>query len=175
MSSLCLLLCAAPSSASSVSWTTDELKESNASKRYDVEAEYPQFRDASGKPLTDLNSAVKKIVDEQVAEAKSSFEENNQEIFEVKELRDMKSSFQMGYEADLVNDRLVSIVMSSESMSVGAAHPSHWRRTFVYSLNPLKRLTLEDIFKNDSDYLQTISKISISELKKKAGEGTDEE
>jgi hypothetical protein len=75
----------------------------------------------------------------------------------------------------IVRDRYVSILFTSEYDIVSAAHPYHSIESFVYDLDSLKEVLLEDIFENVSQALAYISSEATVQVKAKLVENQAEE
>jgi hypothetical protein len=80
------------------------------------------------------------------------------------------------YRVSLMTDKFVSLALTITTF-YDAAHPSYEICVFNYALSPLIPLTLKNIFKNDSSYLEVIASFcnaSLIEQREKEGIGIDD-
>jgi hypothetical protein len=86
--------------------------------------------------------------------------------FEPQPSRD-RTSLELNYNVLLASNDLVSIEIS-EYADNGGAHPNtgHWAMT--YDLNRNKEITIDDVFKPDSDYQTALGKFVVADIQKRA-------
>ena len=153
-----------------VRFTPRQIREANRKLRYTIKARYPQavgaVRDAR---LTKLNRELRQLVTAEVAEFKSYFQTPEERQGPT------GSYYESTYWVNLATNNLVSIGFGVSTYGEGAAHPNHNTMVFNYDLSLGRTLTLSDLFKPNSNYLDAISRYTIEELKKKLGPDPDTE
>jgi hypothetical protein len=84
----------------------------------------------------------------------------------------MGSDLTIGYQFELAQDDLISLLFSVSSYYQGAAHPNSYSEVVNYDLKNGKVLKLADLFQPGAKYLQAISSYCIEDLKKQSkGDG----
>lgn len=79
--------------------------------------------------------------------------------------KDIKSSISGGSSVQELNNRYVSILMQMEWYLRGAAHPSHSINTYIYDYKKERLVNIADLFKDNSNYLEVLSKLVKEDLK----------
>ncbi|MCL5772887.1 MAG: protease inhibitor I42 family protein [Firmicutes bacterium] len=130
---------------------------------YTLDIKYPQitgyFSETScGK----FNNIVQGYIFDQIKDFKEQAKESKNLLDTVKQ----PSSITFNYETKLSTGQLISAVLTGNSYYTGSAHPMDLYYTLVYDLKNNKELTLKDLFKPDSGYLNIISKYCIDYLSK---------
>jgi hypothetical protein len=77
------------------------------------------------------------------------------------------SSFDVGYTLLYQRGDLWSFKLNFNGYADGAAHPYHYSLTVNYDLEQGRKLSLGDLFAEDSGYLKVISSYCIAELSKR--------
>jgi hypothetical protein len=153
---------------------TKQIKESNKKLVYEIAARYPQI--TGGNPnFEKFNQAVRGLVVKKVAEFKKDVVPEPDE--EPRPENSMGSDLDVGYEIELAQDDLVSVLFTVFSYYQGAAHPNSYSEVINYDLKNGKALKLADLFKPGAKYLQAISTYCIADLKKQStqkGTGLDD-
>lgn len=149
-------------------WKVVEIKRGSKATSYDIAASYPEFADKEGKPLVELNEAVKKAVLDVVEKNETDFKSakvsgKHGETY-------LKGNFQVS----LLSKDIASLKFTYEAYISGYAHPWTWAQVLNYQLNPLKQITLPDLFRENSNFAKHLSTLSINELKAKLKKNTDD-
>jgi hypothetical protein len=79
-----------------------------------------------------------------------------------------KNSFETNYNVLLATDDLISVEMTEDSYSEGAAHPNSGFWSLTYDLSNNKELELDDLFKPGSDYKTPIARYVVADIDKRA-------
>lgn len=77
------------------------------------------------------------------------------------------SSFNASYMVIYQGSGIWSLKFEFSGFADGAAHPYHYSLTYNYDLEQGKRISLEELFPADSDYLSALSSYCIAELSKR--------
>jgi hypothetical protein len=77
------------------------------------------------------------------------------------------SFFDAKYTVIFQNDNIWSLKFDFMGYADGAAHPYHYSLTFNYDLEQGKKLSLDELFRPDSNYLEAVSSYCIFELSKR--------
>jgi len=77
------------------------------------------------------------------------------------------SFFEATYTVIFQNENIWSLKFDFMGYADGAAHPYHYSMTFNFDLEQGKKLSLDDLFKPDSNYLEAVSSYCIFELSKR--------
>jgi hypothetical protein len=143
--------------------TTVTIKSATLIKGCDVDIQYPKFKGQPQAGVKQINQKMKALVDSQIAKAKKDYADNNPP----NELKNMRGSLTCRYQVALQDKNLLSVNLDWQEMPIGAAHPVHWFTVFNYQLNPLRQLTLNQLFKPGSNYLAVLSSICTADLLKR--------
>jgi len=142
--------------------TSISFKEEGQAPVYTISAQTPKLTGSDDPRVQVFNQKVDELIQNEIEyfrknilaqatataiSAGSFFEEKYTVIFQSENIWSLKFDF-MGY-AD------------------GAAHPYHYSMTFSYDLEQGKKLSLDDLFKSDSNYLEAVSSYCIFELSKR--------
>jgi len=150
-------------------WKMVPLKEEKKKPMYTIDVSYPKF---SGTPqqasqVESLNKVVSTTVLKIVSDSKKDFAQ-------AKPLSpDVGSDLSCEPDVVLATPDVVSMNLSFEVFVAGCAHPSHPTQVLNYQLNPPAKLTLDQIFKPRSGYLQKLSSICSKQLKSDLGADAD--
>jgi hypothetical protein len=129
-------------------------------KKYFIEVTYPVFSGtASG--IANANASIAKTVATIISQEKQN-------------LSIESGSCVTDPAVILATPDLISVSIIGTHFVEGAAHPSHFMKTINYQLKPPKQLTLEQLFKPDSHYLQSLSGLTRAKLKVTLGDAMDE-
>jgi Protein of unknown function (DUF3298) len=143
-----------------------QIKESNKKLMYEVAAYYPQINGSSNPNTEKLNELMRVLVTRKVAEFRKEMVPTPDD--EPRPEGSMGSDLNVAYSVALAQDDLTSIEFDVGSYYQGAAHPNSYSEVINYDLKNGKQLKLADLFKPGSNYLQSISKYCIEDLKKQA-------
>ena len=142
-------------------FTTREIKETIATKRADLSAEYPELAGPAG--AAGLNAAVKIRVDRSFAEFRKMMAG-----FTAADVKmtpaDMRNYLDVGYSIEYAYDDLVSLSFGEDTFA-GGAHPNHDFFTITYDLKQGKQLRLADLFKPGANYLKVIADYCATDLR----------
>lgn len=142
--------------------TSISFKEEGQAPVYTISVQTPKLAGSDDPRAQEFNKKVEEIIQNEIEyfrknilaqsttstlSAGSFFEEKYTVIFQSEHIWSLKFDF-MGY-AD------------------GAAHPYHYSMTFNYDLEQGANLSLDDIFRPDSNYLEAVSSYCIFELSKR--------
>src|SRR5262245_38245495 len=145
-----------------------QIKESNKTLMYDIDANYPQITGGNNPNFEKLNQLVRGFVTKQVASFKKEMAPKPDE--EPRPQGSMGSDVNVAYTIALAQDDLVSIEFDVGSYYQGAAHPNSFTEVVNYDLKNGKQLKLGDLFKPGAKYLQALSTYCVTDLKKQAKE-----
>ncbi len=160
-----------------IAFTTDarfdakQIIEENKKLKYSINVEYPELVGVQNTNAGKFNQEVRNLINKEVKQFKDGFSEADQS--EQSTDTSTGSDIQIGYSIIYATDALVSTLFDVSTYSAGAAHPNGYSLVVNFDLKNGKLLALGDLFKSKSDYLNAISKYSISALKKGGGEATD--
>jgi len=125
---------------------------------YIINVKYPILEGLDNKERqTDLNKKIKDFIDVPISDFKSEIEQV--EIFE-----EMKNGFYIDSEVTYLSKELISIKFLVSQYNSGAAHPNNYILTFNYDILEDKKIVIEDLFLDESDYLKALSDIAKSIL-----------
>jgi len=146
---------------------TKEIKEDDKKKKFWIHAEYPELTGAANAGADKFNREVKQLVTKETQEFKEGESEMSDEDLPIGD--EINSFIEISYDITHATDNLISVIFGVSTYSRGAAHPNHHTFVINYDLKSATSLKLSDLFKPDSNYLQTISRYCIDDLKKQAG------
>lgn len=143
--------------------------EENAQLHYTIDVIYPQIQ---GQDISANAQRFNKIVDDIAHQEVSQFKKyvtadaaHMQTLPE--EVR--KNTFNMDYAIDVVqpnNKSIISVRLAIEGFQAGRAHPYHTYRVVNFDLATGKELTLSELFKSHSNFLNVIAKYCQQTLSK---------
>lgn len=135
----------------------NNVKENNEIEKFTINARYPQVEGLyNTQSQNQINRSIKEIIDREVDTFK-------QEAINNSTLSNLEYSLNTDYEVAQTTNSIVSILLKIYSFT-GGAHGQNYNLTFNYDVLSNKQLSLQDLFKPDSNYLQTLSDISIKDL-----------
>ena len=140
------------------------VKENNKKLMYEIDAQYPQITGGNNPNLEKFNQLARTTVLKIVSGFKKDMAPEEGE--EPRPEGSMGSDLGIGYTINLAQDDLVSVQFDIGSYYQGAAHPNSYTETLNYDLKNGKQLKLADLFKPGSKYLQTLSTLCVTDLKK---------
>lgn len=147
---------------------TKQIKENNKKLVYEIDAQYPELNGGNNPNFEKFNQTVRELVMKEVGEFKKEMAPKPDE--EPRPKNSMGSYLAMSYEVGLAQDDLISVVFEVSSYYQGTAHPSSYTHVISYDLKNAKVLTLADLFKPGTKYLQSLSTYCITDLKKQSKE-----
>jgi hypothetical protein len=142
----------------------------DAALSYQIDVNYPQIK---GKDLSvaskHFNQEVEKMVNDEVTHFKKLVALDAPHMKTLPE-NIRKNSLKIDYDIDVIKPKtgtIVSVRLSSEGMQAGRAHPYHSNRAVNFDLATGKMLSLNDLFKKNSKFLQLIAEYSNKSLNQK--------
>ena len=147
---------------------SQEYNNQNKQQNWAIDVRYPKITLANTKNAKDFNRWAKKTVMDQVNNFNKMFLEEDVD----------KSSapydLTVNYEVTFLNQDLVSVLFIESSYS-GGAHGNKESYTLNYDLKKGKVLKLADLFKKNTNFVEIISKESITQILKKQGDNSVKE
>jgi hypothetical protein len=134
-----------------------------ANRKTGVSVSYPQIT-SGGKPLPAAEGFNRRVL-ALVQKAIKEFEPGSEAS---------RNAFETNYNVLLANNSLISVEMREYSDS-GGAHPNTGFWSLTYDLTENKEVTLEDLFKPDSDYKTAIAKYVVADIDRRAAALEEEE
>lgn len=134
------------------------INEESQAPVYKITAQIPYLDPSTDPKVQAFNTEIKAVVDGEVAAFKGSMAEMPAEPISA------GSSLDIQYQLIGQKGNIWSIQFNVNGYADGAAHPYHYSITFNYDLQNAKKLTLEDVFLPNSNYLQVLSDYSKTEL-----------
>jgi hypothetical protein len=150
------------------------VKENNKTLKYEIDAQYPQLTGGANPNFEKFNALARMVVMKRVAEFKKDMapQEGEEPVQQPED--SVGSDLGIGYDINLAQDDLVSVQFNFGSYYFGTAHPNTHTETLNYDLKNGKQLTLVDLFKPGSKYLQSLSSYCTADLKKQSKARGDE-
>lgn len=138
------------------------IHEENKSLLYVIDASYPELVGNTSVNTEKFNTFILKIVNQEISQFKKFVQEDSAHI---QTLPDSvkHNTFHVDYDIDIVNpgdQALISVRFSTEGYQAGRAHPYHFKQVLNYDLSNGKVLTLNEIFKPNTRYLDFFAKYS---------------
>ena len=152
--------------------TTKTSNEDDKTRYSKITDEYPELSGVDTATAAKFNEIVKNYVAKANTEYKSSVADFTPE--ETKRFATSGLYQELTYDVVSANENLISLVFYDSTFS-GGAHGNSTTKTINYDLKNNRELTLADLFEPNSDYLQTLSKLSLADLKAQKIEATDDE
>jgi len=145
-----------------VNLTFISFKEEGQSPVYVISAKTPMLAGSENPHVRAFNKAVAELIQHEI------------EYFRKNVLAQMSaqpissgSSFDAQYTIISQRAGIWSLKFGFSGYADGAAHPYHYSLTFNYDLEQGKKLSMDELFPADTDYLISISKYCIAELSKR--------
>ncbi|HEX8846262.1 MAG TPA: DUF3298 domain-containing protein [Pyrinomonadaceae bacterium] len=137
--------------------------------RYTIKARYPQAVGAKDARIIRLNQKIKDLVAGEVYNFRKDFQTPEEQFGPT------GSTFESDYRVMHSANNIVSLALFVDTYYEGAVHGNHASIGFNYDLNSGYVISLVDLFKHDSNYLEPISAYCIKALTKELGENSDAE
>ena len=145
-----------------VTLSSISFREEGQSPAYSITAQTPKFSGSEDERVQTFNQAVSGLVQAEI------------DYFRKNLLAQMPSVpvsagsfFQAQYSVIFQNGNLWSLKFDFSGYADGAAHPYHYSLTYSYDLERGKKLSLGELLRKDSEYLEVISRICIAELSRR--------
>lgn len=145
------------------------IRASNKRLKYTIKAKYPQVSGKLDARLVKLNQALRNLITGEVNSFRKDFRAPEERTFSE------GSSFESSYAVDLATNNLVSIEFVIETYFEGAVHGNNDALVFNYDLNLGRSLSLAELFKPNSNYLNLISDYCIKALRKELAPDPDDD
>ena len=145
--------------------TSKQIKESNKKLMYEIAAQYPQLTGGNNPNFEKFNQVARAAVTKEVTEFRKEMTPQQGEETPRPE-GSMGSSLTLSYDVALAQDDLISVQFEVGSYYQGAAHPNSYMEVLNYDLKNGKLLSLSDLFKPGTKYLQAMATYCIADLKK---------
>lgn len=127
---------------------------------YTATVEYPVL---SGLPTTDvLATAINVHIYDTAMKFIDDFKQNIGEP--IPDLADAKNTLAVNYSEPSITHNIVSFVFDVSEYEIGAAHPNSYEETENYSLITGDKVSLQDLFKDNTEYLAVLSQETIKQL-----------
>ena len=134
----------------------------------DVKVTYPVIPGTS-EGVKNANASIRADIGAKVSRFESDAKENAPIGTDLP--KEVKSTVTGSPAIEDQTDRYISIFMGMEWYLRGAAHPSHTIDTYVYDFEQDKLVSPREFFKDGSDYLGVLSRLSKEDLLKQSREG----
>lgn len=125
-----------------------------------VKSVYPQLEsDSIDDGLDIFNQLVSNFVTQQIGEFKIRVDSNKGAQANLDNAK-RKSNLYIDYASSAIKtnmDHLISIRFTIQGAIAGTAHPYHFHRVLNYNLDTRQQISLDDLFKPGSDYLEVLS------------------
>lgn len=157
-----------------VDTTATEQIVADTTENWIIDVKYPQFVGVS----QEFNDSIKRAATLDIEDFKKGAIADRQARLDTattpEERADILANpWQYGYQAEYTiiqnNDRYISVLMHQSGFN-GGAHGYDVIHTFNYDRQAQKEMTLADFYPNDPNYLQSLSQISLVQLRTKLGE-----
>jgi hypothetical protein len=145
-----------------VMFTFISFKEEGQAPVYTISAQTPMFADIKDERVQTFNNAVSDLVQHEI----SYFRKNVLTQMPAHPITS-GSSFDAKYAVIFQGGGIWSLKFEFSGYADGAAHPYHYSLTFNYDLEQGKKVSMDELFPTDSDYLATLSRYCIAELSKR--------
>ncbi|HZS08437.1 MAG TPA: DUF3298 and DUF4163 domain-containing protein [Blastocatellia bacterium] len=129
-------------------------------KTLSIDVVWPEFSGIANPNAAKFNARVKGDVLKRVAEFRASYAKDHG--------KGESWGYTEDYDVALVTNQLISVLLTAGPYS-GGAHPGYGAESYNYDLVAGKFLTLADLFRPGSNYLQVISKHCAGDLLKREG------
>ncbi len=138
-----------------------------AEGKWEYDVAYPELHLKGDTPHKAFNAVAKKIAMDEIKAFRGYTSEVTEEEWKKMIAGGWTMSF--SYEVEHLDDDIIS-VRFGEYQYTGGAHGNNFTKTLNYDLKNNKEIKLTDLFKENSNYLNVISKESIQQITKKQGE-----
>jgi len=131
--------------------------------KFNINVEYPKIKEND----RGFNNLVRNLVEAEIHNFKEFV--LNEEEFISKSGTD--SYCELGYEALNKKDDIISVRLWEQNYFGGYPHPNNTIYSLNYNLKTGKEITLQSLFKKDTEYLETLSRECVKDLMRQS-EGT---
>jgi len=137
-------------------------KEEGHAPVYTISAQTPMFAEIKDERAQTFNNAVSELVQHEI----SYFRKNVLAQMPANPVTS-GSSFDAKYVVIFQGGGIWSLKFDFSGYADGAAHPYHYSLTLNFDLEQGKKLSMDELFPADSDYLAALSRYCIAELSKR--------
>lgn len=144
--------------------TSEKKSQKSSEKAYDIDIEYPVLSSVN------VQSSVKEMnsrINSYLAQVKSEFMENANEMSKYNTETDVKSSLVMKYKVYGPVHGVETVAFDVSDYNAGAAHPNSYVRTLNFSTKTGKEISLTDMCADSSSCLSKLAPMYQAELKNK--------
>lgn len=144
--------------------TSSKKTQKSTGKTYDTDIEYPVLSSVN------VQSSVKEMnsrINSYLAQVKSEFMENANEMSKYNTETDVKSSLVMKYKVYGPVHGVETVAFDVSDYNAGAAHPNSYVRTLNFSTKTGKEISLTDMCADSSSCLSKLAPMYQAELKNK--------
>lgn len=135
------------------------IKESN--EKYSIDITYPQVENLTNKTeQSKLNQSIQDRMNSLVGE----FKQNQVNSVEIPEFESAKSDLKITYVSGLTNSKIFSVQFQILENFPGMAHPNNYNEVFNYNVQNASLILLSDLFRSDSNHLQTLAEQARKDL-----------
>jgi len=145
-----------------VTLTFISFKEAGQAPVYSISAQTPMLTGSENPHVKAFNKAVAELIQHEI----EYFRKNVLAQMPVQSVAS-GSYFDAQYTLVSQANGIWSLKFYFSGYAEGAAHPYHYSQTFNYDLEQGEKLSLDELFPIDTDYLTAISKYCIAELSKR--------
>jgi hypothetical protein len=147
---------------------TQNYNQENKKEKWAINVQYPKITSKNTSHAKDFNQRIKKLAMTQVTAFNALFLEEQVEVSSAP--YDLNIAFDITY----LSANLISVLFTESSYS-GGAHGNKESFSLNYDLKIGKILTLPNIFKKNTPFIDIISRESIQQILKKQGNNTAKE
>lgn len=156
--------------APAVQVTSQSLNQDSASMNYQIKAAYPKITGLTNTKAQDrINSDLAAMANKIVTDFDQQIDQGPPNPNLPASLRNEPNTLNVTYSVVQASDNYVSVQFMISAMQVGMAHPNNYNQTYTYSLKQQKVLVLADLFKPNSNYLNTLSSLTAADLTQQLG------
>lgn len=153
-------------STSELTAETQTISRENAQDGYTIETTRPTFT-SNGRAVAFLNNDIEAFLQAEIDEFTTQAREYSQLSGpqNTPELESLPpSTFHGDHEVLFLSPQLVSVRFTITTYMSGAAHPFNYTKGFNYNVAKKQQVTLDDVFKPNSSYIERLSERAISTL-----------
>lgn len=148
----------APALAPVLAAKTDQ--EESESPKYTIEARWPYLEWDADPRVAAFNQAAEDFVRGEIR----SFKEGVYSLPDDPLFRESFSMLQIDFQPTSSTQGILGVLFQISFYTAGAAHPGHYSHAINYDLRAGRVMALEDIFRDGSGFLETISSTCIADL-----------
>lgn len=154
--------------ADDIKIVTKEIKDSSVQYRYRISVMYPQL---DGMKDMNIQKKINKEIFKTVTNDLEVFR-NDMKEWDLSNIpADFASELDYNFTAYLITDEVYSFAFEIYSYYAGAAHPNHWSKSFNFDIKNGRLITIKDLFKPHSKYIEKVSSYCIEDLKMQGRQG----